>query len=108
MRQRAAAQARRGGVEDPGMRAAALEDYRACPREVLLSGLRGDYRGTGALASDPAWLCRTEPAGDGAGKQILAASAVEPPEQDLRPRRDRDRCLDAGGSGRRLRGGARP
>ena len=33
-----------------GMRAAALEDYRARPREVLLPGLRGDYRGAGAFA----------------------------------------------------------
>jgi transposase len=30
------------------MRAAALEDYRARPRKVLLPGLRGDYRGAGA------------------------------------------------------------
>src|ERR1700730_18367124 len=29
-------------------------------------------------------------------------SAVEPSEQDLCPRRDRDRCLNPGGSGRRL------
>ena len=108
VRQRAAAQARRGSVENPGMRAAALEDYRARPREVLLPGLRGDHRGAGALPSDPARLCRTEPAGDGAVRQVPAASAVEPSEQDLRPRRDRDRCLDAGRSGRRLRGGARP
>src|SRR6266481_8651403 len=81
------------------MRAAALEDYRARPREVLLPGLRGDHRGAGALTSDPARLCRAEPAGDGAGQQVPAASAVEPPEQDLCPGRDRDRCLDTGGSG---------
>src|SRR5258705_12601510 len=61
-----------------------------------------------ALASDPAGLCRAEPAGDGAGQQVPAAPAAEPSEQDLCPRRHRDRCLDAGGSGRRLRGGARP
>jgi transposase len=66
------------------------------------------HRGAGVLASDPARFCRAEPAGDGAGQQILAASAVEPSEQDLCPRRGRDRCLNPGGSGRRLRGGARP
>src|SRR6202165_1851989 len=54
------------------MRAAALEDYRACPRKVLLPRLRGDHRGAGALASDPARFCRTEPAGDGAGQQVPA------------------------------------
>src|SRR6516164_3914798 len=62
-----AAQARRGGIEDPGMRTAALEDYRAYPRKVLLPGLRGDHRGAGALPSDPARLCRAGSAGDGAG-----------------------------------------
>src|SRR5258707_8105319 len=59
------------------MRAATLEDYRARPREVLLPGLRGDHRGAGALTSDPARLRRAEPAGDGAGQQVPAASAVE-------------------------------
>jgi hypothetical protein len=68
------------------MRAAALEDYRAYPREVLLPGLRSDHRSACALPSDPEWLCRAEPAGDGAGQQVPAASAVEPPERDLYPR----------------------
>ena len=39
-----------------------------------------DHRGAGTLASDPARLCRTEPASDGAGQQVPAASAVEPAE----------------------------
>ena len=43
-----------------------------------------------------------------AGQQVPAASAIEPPEPDLCPGRDRDRCLDTSGSGRGLRGGARP
>ena len=53
--------------------------------EMLLPGLRGDHRGAGTLTSDPAWLCRAEPAGDGAGQQVPVAPAVEPSEQDLCP-----------------------
>ena len=41
MRRRAVAQARRGRVQDAGMRAAPLEDHRARAREVRLPGLRG-------------------------------------------------------------------
>jgi len=89
------------GVEDPGMRAAAWEDYRACPRKVLLPDLRGITEGAGALAfRSPRWFW--------AGTELLAmvlvnssaASAVEPSEQDYGPSKDRDRCLNLGGSGR--------
>jgi hypothetical protein len=67
----------------------------------------GHLNAAGAVASDPARLRPTEPVGDGAGQQVPAVPTAESPELDLRSGRRRDRCLDAGGPGRRLRGGAR-
>ena len=105
MRRRAIAQARRGGVEDAGMRAAPLESHRTHAREVRLSRLRGDHRAAGAVAFDPARLRRPEPAGHDPRRQVRRSFAAEPPERGFRPRRDRTRRLDAGRLGRRMRQG---
>ena len=103
VRRRPAAQARRGGVEDARMRAAALEDHRAGAREVRLPGLRGRHRAAGAVASDPARLRRPEPARHDPGRQVRRPSAAEPAERRLRPRGRRNRGLDARRLGRRMR-----
>jgi hypothetical protein len=83
VRRRSAAQARRGGVENLGMRAAAMEDHRARAGEVLVPGLRSHYRAAGAIPPDSARICRPEPSGDGAGLQVPFASAAQSPERNL-------------------------
>ena len=53
-------------------------------------------------------LCRPEPAGDDPVREVRPASAAQPAERALCPRGRRLEPVDAGRSGRRLRGGAAP
>ena len=94
-------------IEDAGMRAAAMEDHRARAREVLVPGLRDDYRAAGAFPPDPARIRRPEPAGD----DRCSPSSVSISRSIVRARPMRVRAIeldavDAGRPGRRLRGGA--
>jgi hypothetical protein len=71
-------------------------------REVLVPGLREDHAAAGTLPCDAAGLCRPEPAGHDPVREVRPASAVEPAERALRPRRHRSERVDAGRPGRHL------
>ena len=74
----AAIQAWRGHHRDTGGHPKVLEGDPARPGEVLLPGLREDQPGTGAVPRDREGLGRTQPAGDGAVREVWPAPAAQP------------------------------
>ena len=104
---RQAGQARRDHHRDPGGGAAAMEGDPDRAREVHLPVVREDHPAAGAVPRHPARPCRAEPAGDDPLRQVWRASAAEPAERNLCPRRRRPRRLDLGRSCRRRRRRAR-
>ena len=67
--------------------------------------MRDDHAAARAIPSDPARPCRAEPAGDDPVREVWPASAAQPPERALTPRRRGSEPVDAGRSCRRLRRG---
>jgi hypothetical protein len=78
LRRNAAVQARRGHHRDAGGGPEILEGDPARPREVHLPGLREDQSGPGTLPRHRPRLGWTEPAGDGAVREVWSASAAQP------------------------------
>ena len=70
------------------------------------SDRRSRSRATRAVPSDRARPRRGQPAGDDRPRQVRRASAAEPPERGLCPRRHRAQRLDAGRLGWGVHGGA--
>ena len=101
----AAVQARRGRYRDAGGHSQILEGDPARPGEVHLPGLREDQPGSGAVPRDRQGLGRTQPAGDGAVREVWPAPAAEPAGRALCQGGRADQSVDPGRPGRRLHGG---
>ena len=106
LRRQQALQDRRGHHRNARRHSAAMVRDRACAGEVQLPRLRDDQPAAGAVPCDRPRLCRSEPAGDDAGREVRQPSAAQPAERAVRARGDRAVGLDHGRSCRRLRGHA--
>src|SRR6266446_2617734 len=72
-----------------------MESNPARAREVLLPGLRSDHATAGPIASNRARARSPQAARPCPIFQIQPASAAQPPERNIRPRRHRSRRVDA-------------
>ena len=92
----------RGRYRDPRGDPATLEGHPDRPREVHVSGLRGDQPAAGAVPCNTARMGWAEPSCDDPVREVRTAPAAQSPGRTLRPGRCRAQPLDPGRSGRRL------
>src|SRR5262245_45449725 len=99
-------EAGRGRYRNAGSDPAAMEGRADGTGEVLLPRLREDHAAASTLPCDASWLCRAEPARDGAVREVRPTSAIKPAKRAIRPGRHRSQRLDAGRPGRCLHFGS--
>src|SRR5271165_479236 len=96
LRRQSPAQARRGRDADAGDDAAAVESDRDGAGEVLVSRLRKDQPGAGAVPCGPEGMGGPEPARDDRVREVRPAPASEPAGRPLCARGRADRALHHG------------